>query len=109
MLLTYKLGFCLGDLLTALDQLIEMKAGKKNLRAKLIVAELKEWASGMEHSEAIVRFREMLRNLRTRSQLRDDQERIYMKGVFRECAHLNLMAKRAIEMQQLVNKQFLEV
>ena len=72
-------------------------ACEKNLKALLIIAELKDWLKSMPSDEAIVQFRQMIQKLKSLSAERDQQEKLYMTQVFHECAHLNLQAKRAIE------------
>lgn len=64
------------ELLCALDHLIDMHAAsvpavmvkERNLKAKLIVAELREWTSNMpSQHEAITAFSQMIQSLKTKS------------------------------------------
>jgi len=78
----------LNDILNAFDHLVEIHAANLpetravkdvNWRAKLILAEIRDWANCMSREDAMVNFREMLASLQTRSQLNELAEVEFMK------------------------------
>ena len=108
----------LDDLFCALSHQIDMHAEsvpanmakERNLKAKLIVAELRNWAAQMDnHQEAVMAFLQMITNLKLKSHKRNEQQRSFLKTLFHKSAHLNLLASRAIEKYRLVQEQQSEV
>ena len=105
----------LGDILSALEHAVEQHSANLpatrqvkdvNWRAKLILAELRSWAKDKPKEDSIIEFKEMLANLKAKSDHREAFELQFMQRLYKELTGLNGKAQKTIN-QQLLQQEHL--